>query len=145
MKLPAATLAALAVTAAVAGATTVLEPGDGRQYLRNWCGGQQMNEFARGFDHAGKGTAAIRVTATCSTGGRGTKPRTYFACWLVTFADTGAIVHRKFVNSGSWRQGQPQVACALALDADAVFDRADGAKLVTSLVGRTYRAVLKVP
>lgn len=138
--------AALALTAAAAlAASAVLDPGDGRQYLQNWCGGQQVNEYAHGFDGAGNSLTAVEVTTRCSTGGRGTKPRTYLACWLVTFDDTGTVVKRKLVTSGSWRLGRPPLSCTLILDPDAVFTRGGGATLATSLIGTSYRAVLQIP
>lgn len=144
MKLLIVTTLALMAGAALA-ATTVLDPGDGRQYVQNWCGGQQVNEYAQGFDEAAKAIAAVKVTTRCSTGGRGTKPRTYLACWLVTFDDTGTVINQEFVNSGSWLLGSTPLSCALVLDPAAVFKRDDGAALSTALVGTTYRAVLELP
>jgi hypothetical protein len=144
MKVPIAI--ALAVSsAAVLAATAVLDPGDGRQYLQNGCGGQQVNEYAQGLNDAGNALAAVKVTTRCSTGGRGTKPRTFLACWLVTFDDNGAILDQQFVNSATWLQGSPAGSCALVLDPAATFTRSDGATLSTSLVGTTYRAVLESP
>lgn len=124
-----------------AAATTTLEPGDGRQYLENWCGGQKVTEVAEGFTDAGNALAAVKVTTTCSTGGRGAKPRTFLACWLVTFDDAGAILDQEFVNKDSWLQGHPARTCAVAMDAAAVYTRADGS--VLSTVGK--RAVLTTP
>jgi hypothetical protein len=144
MKMLVAMLLTFAATAALA-ATTVLDPGDGRQYLQYWCGGQQVNEYAQGFDEAGNSLAAVKVTTRCSTGGRGTKPRTYLACWLVTYDDSGAITNQEPVNSGSWLQGKTPLSCALVLDPAAVFTRNGGATLTTSLIGTTYRAVLELP
>ena len=144
MRLLIVTTLALMAGAALA-AATVLDPGDGRQYLQNWCGGQQVNEYAQGFDEAGKAIAAVKVTTRCSTGGSGTKPRTYLACWLVTFDDTGTIINQEFVNSGSWLMGRTPLSCALVLDPAAVFTRDDGSALSTALVGTTYRAVLELP
>lgn len=134
--------ALLAVIATIAlAATTTLDPGDGRQYLANWCGGQSVTEVASGFNDAGNAIAAVKVTTRCSTGGRGTKPRTFLACWLVTFDDTGAILNQEFVNSASWLQGQPSRSCAVSTDPEATFTREDGASLST--VGA--RAVLETP
>lgn len=141
MKALIAILIALASYAVLA-ATTVLDPGDGRQYLQNWCGGQKVNEYAQGFNDTGNALAAVKVTTRCSTGGRGTKPRTFFSCWLVTFDDNGTILNQEYVNSGSWLQGSPPMNCALVLDPAATFARDDGATLSTSLVGTVYRAVL---
>lgn len=142
MKILIVMLATLASYAGLA-ATNVLDPGDGRQYLQNWCGGQQVNEYAEGFNSTGNALAAVKVTTRCSTGGRGTKPRTYLSCWLVTFDDNGAILDQEYVNSGSWLQGTPPMSCALVLDSAATFPRDDGATLSTSLVGTAYRAVLE--
>jgi hypothetical protein len=144
MKILVTMFLALTATAAFA-ATTVLDPGDGRQYLQNWCGGQLVNEYAQGFDEASNALTAVKVTTRCSTGGRGTKPRTYLACWLVTFDGQGAIINQEVVNTGSWVQGQPPLSCALVLDAAAAFTRDDGATLTTTLVGTTVRAVLEMP
>ncbi|MGH8265034.1 MAG: hypothetical protein ACRETU_13900 [Steroidobacterales bacterium] len=143
MKIPVAILVAVTSSYAALAATTVLDPGDGRQYLQNWCGGQTVNEYAQGFNDTGNALAAVKVTTRCSTGGRGTKPRTYLACWMVTFDDNGAILNQEYVNSGSWVQGNPPTNCALVLDPAATFARDDRATLTTSLVGTLYRAVLE--
>lgn len=111
--------------------TTVLDPGNGRQYLVNWCGGQTVTEVAEGFTEAGNALTAVKVTTRCSTGGRGARVRTFLACWLVTFDDNGTIIDKEFVNSASWLQGQPAHTCAVAMDASAVYTREDGMTLST--------------
>src|SRR5882672_6332440 len=121
-------------------ATSVLDPGDGRQYLQNWCGAQTVSEDAQGFNDTGNTLAAVKVTTRCATGGRGTRPRPFLSCWLVTFDDNGAILNQEYVNSGSWLLGSPPLNCALVLDPAATFPRADGAALSTSLVGTVFRA-----
>jgi hypothetical protein len=74
--------------------TTMLDPGDGRLYLAQWCGGQDIQNVATGFmDH--QATTLLQVSARCSTGGRGGAQKTYRACWLVNYALDGTIAYRE--------------------------------------------------
>jgi hypothetical protein len=41
------------------------------------CGGQHISTYVTGFNSEGNITGELYVTTTCSTGGRGTKPRRY--------------------------------------------------------------------
>jgi len=137
-------------------ATLVLNPGDGKQYLANWCGGQKIDEIAEGFNVDATISTIVKVQTTCSTGGRGSVPKTFMACWRVTFSRDGAIVNQEFLNSGSWRRGSPSVQCAASYDVDAFFVDIDGANLYTVLIplinhpyqstySDGYRAVLETP
>jgi len=76
-------------------------------YLGHSCGGVKLAVVEDG------GTVAmVSARTTCSTGGRGTKPRNYLACWLVTFAeDRYYILGREQVLYVTWRFGQTGYSC----------------------------------
>lgn len=117
--------------------TIVLEPGDGRQYLIYWCGGQGVNEYAEGFDTQGANVlTALIVTARCSSGGRGARNRYHKACWQLTYDLSGVLVDRLAFGTVTWLQGQSPPDCGLpyAIDASAVFtlDDQNGEPIYTS-------------
>ena len=56
--------------------------------------------------------AMVSARTTCSTGGRGTKPRNYLACWRVTFAeDRYYILDREQELYATWILGKPGYTC----------------------------------
>ena len=127
-------------------APIVLDPGPGTDYLGIWCGGQQVNEIASGFDAAANPTALVKVTTTCHGSGRGSPNQYYLACWTVTFSRAGAILSKEWLATNHWVQGHPAVPCPVAADPAAVFTDTDGAgqfpaTLSTATTG-AYRAVL---
>ena len=104
-------LAAVLFSSGALADALVLDPGDGRQYLANWCGGQRVDEIATGFTRDGLAMANVAVSTRCGTGtGRLRKARKYEACWTVTFAADGQRVSKE------------QMSCAQA-DASRVFQR----------------------
>jgi len=112
LKLLAGLLSALAL-APVAMAQTALDPTQGGAYpaypayLDHSCGGVKLEVL----EDAGT-VAMVSARTTCSTGGRGTKPRNYLACWRVTFAeDRYSIVGREQVLYATWLLGQSGYAC----------------------------------
>jgi hypothetical protein len=99
--------------------TIVLDPGDGRQYLANWCGGQGVNEYAGGFDSANNAQTAVIVSARCSTGGRGSSPRTYVKCWVVAFDLSGVILSKQPYGGYTVYRGVVTGSCSLPFTVDA--------------------------
>jgi hypothetical protein len=91
---PISALLAAALALPALAATTMLDPGDGRQYLAQWCGGQDIQNVATGFTNHQAATL-LEVSARCSTGGRGGGQRTYRACWVVSYALDGTIAYRE--------------------------------------------------
>jgi hypothetical protein len=76
-------------------------------YLNHSCGGVALTVL----QDAGT-VAMVSAKTTCSTGGRGSKPRNYLACWRVTFAaDRYSILAREQVLYATWTQGQAGYAC----------------------------------
>ncbi len=147
MKTWATALLAMTLASPASAATIVLDPGPGTDYLGVWCGGQNVSEYAQGFD-AGYAATAVKVTTSCHGSGRGSLNHYYIACWDVTFFPNGTIQSRTLINSGSWLQGHPAIACDATLDPAAVFvnQAANGdvlATLSTALVGTENRAVLE--
>ncbi len=56
--------------------------------------------------------AMVKATASCSSSGRGSKPRIYLACWRVTFAeDRYSILDREEVLYAAWSLGQSGYSC----------------------------------
>ena len=103
----------LALLPVVALAQSTLDPTQGGEYsafpdyLDHSCGGVKLAVLA----DAGT-VAMVSARTTCSTGGRGTKPRNYLACWRVTFAqDRYYILDREEVLYASWRFGQAGYNC----------------------------------
>ena len=133
-------LLALSLLSAPALADTfILDPGPGTLYLARWCGGQSIDEVATGFNAGGTANVVLRVSARCSTGGRGTHPKTYTAVWSVTFFRDGEIAYA--LPGGTW-----------PADPLATFTDTDGALLSTTTVYYVsgsarygYRAVLSTP
>ncbi len=131
--------------------TTVLEPGPGTDYLGVWCGGQQVNEIATGFDAAANAVTLVKVTTTCHGSGRGSPNQYYLACWTVTFAQDGSIASKEWLATNHWAQGHPSIPCPVPADPAAVYTYEDGAgnfpaTLSTARIGTTsavYRAVLE--
>lgn len=123
---------------------TVLNPGDSRQYLGVWCGGQTMNEFALGFSNQLNAETLVRVTTRCPGSGRGAKTRTHFSCTKVTFQQDGTILAKQAVNSGSYLQGAPTIPCAVAYDVDAIY-QVENAELATGVINNVYRATVTTP
>lgn len=75
-------------------------------YLATSCGGVQHAQTESGL------VAMVQVTTTCSSGGRGSKPRHYLSCTRVTFAsDRFYILDREQVLYAMWVQGQPGYSC----------------------------------
>ena len=129
-------------------ATIVFDPGPGTDYLAIWCGGQQVNEIATGFDAAANAVTLVKVTTTCHGSGRGSPNQYYLACWTVTFAQNGSILSKVWLATNHWRQGQPAIPCPVPADPTAVYTYEDGAgnfpaTLGTALIGTVYRAVLE--
>ncbi len=132
---------------ASASTTTIFNPGDSRDYLTNWCGGQSLNEYAEGFTASSTVSTIVRVTTTCSIGGRGTKTRTYVACWRDTFTQGGTLLTKSLINSGSWLQGSTPVACAATYNPSDVFLLKDATGTTMGTLGSMmtsagYRAYL---
>ena len=128
-------------------ATTVLDPGPGTDYLGIWCGGQQVNEIATGFDSLGYATTLVKVTTTCHGSGRGSPNQYYLACWTVGFAPDGTIQSKTWLATNHWVQGNPAIPCPVSADPAAVYNHVDGAgnfpeTLGTSLTNGVDRAVL---
>jgi uncharacterized repeat protein (TIGR01451 family) len=129
-------------------ATTVLDPGPGTDYLGVWCGGQQVNEIATGFDAAANAVTLVKVTTTCHGSGRGSPNQYYLACWTVTFAQDGSILSKVWLATNHWVQGNPAIPCPVPADPVAVYTYEDGAgnfpaTLSTALINVVYRAVLE--
>jgi hypothetical protein len=75
-------------------------------YIDHRCGALNVSQADDGL------VAHLRVTTTCSTGGRGSKPRTYFVCTDITFApDRYYILSAERVREGSWLAGQAPLLC----------------------------------
>jgi len=139
---------ALTFASLASGAPIVLDPGPGTDYLGVWCGGQNVNEYAQGFDADDNAVATVEVTTSCHGSGRGSPNHYYIACWAVTFLPDGSILSRTLINSGQWTQGHPAVSCDASIDPAAVFVSEGGqgevfANLSTALTGTVYRAVLE--
>ena len=129
-------------------ASTVLDPGPGTDYLGVWCGGQQVNEIATGFDAAANAVTLVKVTTTCHGSGRGSPNQYYLTCWTVTFAQDGSIESKAWLATNHWAQGHPSIPCPVPADPAAVYTYEDGAgnfpaSLSTELIGAVYRAVLE--
>jgi len=125
----------------------VLDPGPGTNYLIYWCGGQQVNEIATGFDADGNATTLVKVTTSCHGSGRGSPNQYHLACWTVTFGREGDIFSKESLGTYSWVQGHPAATCPVPADPTAVYDYQDGegnfpATLSSQLMGSAYRAVL---
>lgn len=125
----------------------VLDPGPGTNYLNYWCGGQQVNEIATGFDAGGNAVTLVKVSTTCHGSGRGSPNQYHLACWTVTFARDGSIASKEWLATNFWTQGHPAVPCPVPADPAAVYTYHDGegnfpATLSTQVTGTTYRAVL---
>jgi len=76
-------------------------------YLDHSCGGVKLAVIEDAAP-----VAMVSARTSCSTGGRGTKPRNYLACWRVTFADDRYyIVDREQVLYAAWTQGQAAYVC----------------------------------
>ena len=94
-------------------AQAALDPTQGGEYaaypdyLDHSCGGVKLAVLED------QGTVAmVSARTTCSTGGRGTKPRNYLACWRVTFADDRYyILDRERVLYAAWRLGRAGYSC----------------------------------
>ena len=138
----------VSVFAPVANAATIaLDPGPGTDYLGVWCGGQQVNEIATGFDALGYATTLVKVTTTCHGSGRGSPNQYYLACWTVGFGPDGSIQSKTWLATNHWAQGNPAIPCPVAADPTAVYDHVDGAgnfaeTLSTSVTNGVDRAVL---
>ncbi len=136
------------IAAKASGATTVLNPGPGTDYLNYWCGGQQVNEIATGFDDEANAVTLVKVSTTCHGSGRGSPNQYHLACWTVTFAQDGSIVSRELLANNFWTQGHTAIPCPVSVDPAAVYVHTDGAgnfpaTLDTETVGTTSRAVLE--
>lgn len=140
----------LALSCARSEMLTMLDPGPSGAYMPNSCGGTKLDEVAEGFDAAGNVVAIVTDTTRCSTGGRGSRPRTFMACYRVTFQE-GAVISRELLTSASWVQGQPPVPCAAQPDPAALYTDNLGRTLSTALIsgsltyGSVYRAFLGAP
>ncbi|HZC82477.1 MAG TPA: hypothetical protein VE222_12325 [Nitrospiraceae bacterium] len=121
--------------------TTVLEPGDGQNYMLNRCGYQIVNEYATNFDGV-TATVTVDVFTNCPGSGRGAKNRRYRECAVVTFDMYGNRTSITTTQIKTWRQGDPALYCDV--DPEATFE-ADGTVLGTLLVGNLYRAYLETP
>jgi len=103
----------LALLPAVALAQSALDPTQGGaypaypDYLDHSCGGVKLAVLQEDGD-----VAMVSARTSCSTGGRGTKPRTYLACWKVTFAaDRYYILDREKILYATWSLGQTAYNC----------------------------------
>lgn len=90
--------------------TVVPNPFPGFPYLEQSCGGQQFTEEGSYTDDLGL-VREISVKTTCSTGGRGTRPRVFKACWLVTVDDAGNVLNNEFVAKGDYKLGTLPFVC----------------------------------
>ena len=133
-------LLALSLAACHAQADTLmLDIGPGTDYNSHWCGGQTINAVADGWNGDGTAQVYVQVSARCSTGGRGTTPKTYTSCWNITI-DRDSTISSKVVSG-----------CTMP-DPSVVYVDTDGALLSTSKVvyysgsQRTgYRAFRTIP
>ena len=98
---------------AAALAQTALDPTQGGAYpaypayLDHSCGGVKLAVLEDADN-----VAMVSARTTCSTGGRGTKPRNYLACWRVTFADDRYYIQdRERVLYATWPYGQAGYTC----------------------------------
>jgi len=103
----------LALLPGIALAQSTLDPTQGGaypaypDYLDHSCGGVKLAVL----QDAGT-VAMVSARTSCSTGGRGTKPRNYLACWRVEFAaDRYYIVDREKLLYATWSQGQTGYSC----------------------------------
>ncbi len=143
---------ALLLTCAAARAETItmLDPGPTWDYMPNWCGGTKLDEIAEGFDAAGNVVTIVTDSTRCNTGGRGSKARTFFVCYRVTFQE-GAVISRELLTQASWVQGQPPIPCAVQADPAAIYTDAAGRTLTSAQIsgalvyGPVYRAFLGTP
>lgn len=102
-----------ALLPAIAFAQSTLDPTQGGAYpaypdsLAHSCGGVKLEVLQD------SGTVAmVSARTTCSTGGRGSRPRNYLACWRVTFAeDRYSILDREQVLYAAWSLGQTGYSC----------------------------------
>lgn len=141
----------LATTQAMAETSIVLNPGNGRDYLLYWCGGQSVQEYADGFDTAGNAVTTVIVSASCNGSGRASRNHYYKTCSRVTFDTVGNRLTVDKIGSVSWVQGQPAPSCGA--DADpSIVDHFGGLTLSTGTVftgvqGSAYanRAILTIP
>lgn len=106
-------LLAAITLATVAVGQSVLDPTQAGQYpafpayLDHSCGGVKLVVL-----EDASAVAMVSARTSCSTGGRGTKPRNYLACWRVTFAsDRFYIVDRERVLYATWPLGTPGYQC----------------------------------
>lgn len=76
-------------------------------YIDHSCGGVKLAVLEDdGTD------VMVSARTTCSTGGRGSKPRNYLACWRVTFAeDRYYILDREQMLYATWSLGQTGYVC----------------------------------
>lgn len=86
--------AAMMLAASLANAANVpLQPiPDAFARLGHSCGGIKQQILGEGFDVNGSVTGWVYATTTCSTGGRGTKPKTYSTWVAVTWSVSGAVI-----------------------------------------------------
>lgn len=115
----------MVLVAAANTGTMVLDPLAGGlsaypHYLGHSCGGVQFTVGAISFDFANNAVTRLRAYTSCSTGGRGAKPRRYVACWEVTFSPAGAILSRTQYASGTWLQGNAPHDCSTNVSSSSV-------------------------
>ena len=135
-----AVLALLIIAGSANAGTTVLDPGNGRQYLSAWCGGQSINEYAVGWNADSTAKTLVSVSTRCALSGRGGMARTYYTCWYVDFNRDGTIAAQTYLGA---------YPCS---GTDEVFTDVDGALLYNVIVSyisgsmRTgSRAVITTP
>lgn len=103
----------LLLLAANAIAQTTLDPTQSNAYpaypayIDHSCGGVTVIQYSEIGN-----TARYKFTTKCSTGGRGSVPTIYLACWEVSYAtDRYYILSRDELVSAHWKQGQAQQVC----------------------------------
>lgn len=88
---------------------------DPHGYLDHSCGYWVPAQYSATQENPdGTVTAGFRFKTTCSTGGRGTRPKVFETCWAVTFS-SGIVVDRQLLLYATWRvpalPDQPAVVC----------------------------------
>lgn len=95
---------------AASGAPDYQNPGG---YLDHSCGYWAPSQLGAEVENGdGTVTAEFKFLTSCSTGGRGTSPRRFETCWLVTFS-SGIVTDRQLLLYATWKQGQPAVSCPI--------------------------------
>lgn len=144
------TILALATISAHADTQTVLNPGNGRDYLIYWCGGQTINEYAAGYDESGNAKTVVVVQTRCNGSGRGSRNRYHKTCTEVMFDLSGAIISKGPNHYVTWLMGNPAPSCGVSYSAAGVYENDDSegnflSLLYTTSIRTSLRAVVEAP